>query len=414
MQRRTPRTLNFTKAGIDNLPPPESGREYHYDVKIPGLSVCVTAAGRKTFYVVRRVGGKVEYIRIGGWPDFSVENARKQAEQINGTVAKGINPNDARRAARKAVTLGSVFEDYIERPTRTKAKRPKGARTKHEYRLLYNQHLKPIWEERALESIERREIEALHNRIGADTPYAANRVLALINGIYNTALDDETIKVNPAARIMPFEEKSRARRLETDEMPKFWAALEAEPSAKVRDFILLALLTGQRRSNVLAMKWVDLNLNRKVWNMPHTKTGALEVPLSEAAVVILNRRILDRDTSGPADPLNTAHRLPSEYVLPGRHGRGHLRDPNNAWKEVKARAGLKDLRIHDLRRSLGSWQTDTGASRAIVGRLLGHSREETTAIYGRVGMQPVRESLEIATAAMMAAAKSGTREIKNT
>jgi integrase len=77
-----------------------------------------------------------------------------------------------------------------------------------------------------------------------------------------------------------------------------------------------------------------------------------------------------------------------------------------AWTRIVAAAGLGDLRIHDLRRSLGSFQTDAGASRAIVGKLLGHVREETTAIYGRLSMTPVRESLETATANIMAAAKT--------
>jgi integrase len=157
--------------------------------------------------------------------------------------------------------------------------------------------------------------------------------------------------------------------------------------------VKLALFTGQRRSNVLAMRWDDLDLDRALWTMPHTKTGQHEAPLSAAALEVLERRHADRGDS--------------EYVLPGLHGRGHLVDPMRAWKRILERAGIGNLRIHDLRRSVASWQTDLGASRAIVGKLLGHVREETTAIYGRPGLQPVRESLEAATTAILAAAKPG-------
>jgi integrase len=404
MQRRTRHQLNFTKAGIEALAAGGDRREYHYDAKIPGLAVCVSPAGGKVFYVVRRVGTGVEFIRIGGWPETTVEQARTEATRINGKIADGINPADTKRKAREQATIGSYFAEFVERPTRTKAKRPKGERTKHEYRLLFNQHL-TAWENRKLGSIDRPEIEALHNRIGESTPFAANRVLALLKGMFNSAIDDELINHNPAARIKPFEEASRSRRLHPDELPKFWKAVEDEPSEKVRDFVLLALFTGQRRSNVLAMLWRDVNLKRGVWVMPHTKTGRHEVPLSQPAIAILRRRAADKDTSGPVNPLDTTQRLPSDYVLPGRHGHGHLRDPMRAWKAICERAGIGDLRIHDLRRSLGSFQTDLGASRAVVGALLGHVREETTAIYGRIGMEPVRDSLNATTAAILAFAQ---------
>ena len=94
----------------------------------------------------------------------------------------------------------------------------------------------------------------------------------------------------------------------------------------------------------------------------------------------------------------------AEFVFPAHHGGGHVKDPMRGWKAICERAGIGDLRIHDLRRTLGSWQTKTGASRPIVGKLLGHTREETTAIYGRLDLEPVRQSAELATAAILAAA----------
>lgn len=390
MQRKAPRTLNFTKAAIDRLDVPAGARVYHYDERTPGLAVCVTPAGGKTFYVVRRIGREVERIRIGGWPEYTVDMARDEAAKINGKVADGINPNDKRRSARQAPTFQEVFDQFIELPTRTKAKREKSPKTVAGYRQQFDLYLAG-WKDRQLSSVTRADVEKLHNDLARTTgTYTANRVLALVKALFNAAIDLELFAANPAARISAFEEQSRERFLQADELPKFWAALEAEPSEKIRDFVKLALFTGQRRSNVLAMRWPDLNLDRATWTMPHTKTGRHEVPLTDEAVAILRRREKSKGES--------------EWVFPAHHNGGHLKDPMRQWRDILVRAGIKDLRIHDLRRTMGSWQTITGATRPVVGKLLGHVREETTSVYGRLNHETVRQSAATATAAMMAAA----------
>ncbi|MDX1945236.1 MAG: site-specific integrase [Pirellulaceae bacterium] len=397
MQRKAPRTLNFTKVGIDGLDPPEGSREYHYDEQVRGLAICVTPAGTKTFYVVRRIPSldgrpsKVEFCKIGPWPTYTVEMARDEAARINGKVADGINPNDKRRAARQAPTFRAVFDEFINLPTRTKAKRPKSAATVKGYRQQFELYLAP-WHTRQLSTVTRPDVEKLHNELSkAHGIYTANRVLALVKAIFNAAIDLEWFAANPAARVPAFEEQSRDRFLQADEFPKFWAALEAEPSEKIRDFVKLALFTGQRRSNVLAMKWADLNLERAVWTIPQTKTGRHDVPLTAEALDVLRRRYEARGES--------------EWVFPAHHGGGPLKDPMRQWRDILTRAGIDNLRIHDLRRTMGSWQTMTGSSRPVVGKLMGHSREETTAIYGRLDMATVRDSAATATAAMLAAAK---------
>lgn len=389
--RTQPKRFNFTKAALDKLEPPAEGRYYVYDAHTPGLCVCVTSTGAKSFYVYRKVAGKPERIRIGAWGELTCEQARDSAAKMNGKIADGLNPNDKRRSDRKAPTLGEVFAEFQELPTRTKAKRPKSAKTKHEYKLQWEAHL-ASWKDKQLSAITRNDVERLHNQIGeASGVYLANRVLALLKALFNTAIDAGYYNGNPAARLRPFEEKSRERFIQADEFPRFWAALEAEPNEKIRDFVKLALFTGQRRSNVLAMKWDDVNLDRALWTIPQTKTGRHTVPLTPEAIAVLTRRAEKKSATG--------------YVFPGRHGGGHLQDPMGAWKEILKRAGIADLRIHDLRRSLGSWQAKTGASLPIIGKTLGHTRAETTQVYSRLDYDPVLASMTTATAAMMAAAK---------
>lgn len=199
-------------------------------------------------------------------------------------------------------------------------------------------------------------------------------------------------EANPAKGIRRNPEKSRDRFLQSDELPRFFAALATEPNPVIRDYILVSLLTGARRANVLSMRWTELNLEEGVWRIPVTKNGTPQnVPLSPETIEILSGR---KDAAGAGEV----------FVFPGEGETGHLVEPKKGWLRVLEHAGLSDLRIHDLRRTLGSWQAKTGASLAIIGKSLNHKSHQTTAIYARLDLDPVRESVARATAAMLAAA----------
>lgn len=387
-QAKTSR-IRFTKDALNRIKPPVEGRTYTYDEATRGLCICTTAAGGKSFYHYAKVAGKPERIRLGGWPELTVEQARRAATSFSGKIAEGQNPAVAVRTKKKAPTLGALFDLFLELPTRTKAKRPKAATTLRNYRQVWNAYLED-WRDRKLSAITKGDIEKRHNTVGTENGhFAANRVLELIRALFNCAIDQDLYAANPAARLTRFEEESRERFLQGDELPAFWKALEEESSQKVKDFIKLALFTGQRRMNCLQMKWSDVNLERGSWAIPQTKTGRHEVPLTVEAVKVLKQRLEDRGDS--------------EYVFPGRHERGHLQDPMRQWREILKRAGIENLRLHDLRRSLGSWEAATGASLQVIGRTLGHTRPETTQIYSRLEQAPVRAAMETATAAILAA-----------
>lgn len=389
--RATAKRANLTKAAIEKLPLPDTGRIYVYDTKQPGLSLCLTAAGSRTWYLYRKIEGKPERIRLGPWPEWPATKAREEAAKQLGRIADGDNPAQLKRERNGAPTFKELFDVFIELPTRTKAKRPKSAKTIQDYRLQFGNYL-AAWHNRQLSKITRADVETLHNRIAQDSgQYAANRVLSLVKVLFNTAADLELHEGNPASRVRAFEEEQRERFLQADELPRFWKALEAETSEKVRDFFKVALFTGQRRSNIAKMRWENVDLSNGMWTLPSTKTGKHAVPLVGPAVEILAERLQTANEDCP-------------FVFPGRHGVDHLRDPTKQWREIKERAGITDLRIHDLRRSLGSWQAIGGASLQVIGKTLGHTRPETTQIYSRLSDAPVRDSMESAIAAMIAAA----------
>jgi integrase len=382
-----PTKINFTKSALDALELPAPGRRMEYwDTKTPGLQVRVTATGAKTFYVKRRAGtGNVERVKLGSYPAMTPEQARRAAADVNAQIAKGESPATKKRAARAEMTLQELFDEYMSRKA-VFNKRPDKPRD------TYRLYLAP-WAKRKLSAIKAHEVQALHAKIGREKgKVTANIVLKLLHVMFNKAIHEWRIWQgdNPAHGIKKFPEHSRDRFLQADELPRFFEALAQEPNETIRDYVLVSLLTGARKSNVLAMRWEQISFDRAEWRIPETKNGTPQtVTLSPEALEVLRNR-QNGNTAG--------------YVFPGDGKKGHLVEPKKGWARILERAGLSDLRLHDLRRTLGSWQAKTGASLAIIGKSLHHRNTSTTAIYARLDLDPVRESVNRATGAMLAAA----------
>lgn len=372
------------KAFIETLPLPRRGWAYHYDTRTRGLAIGVSHTGARSFIVYRKVSGRPERITLGRYPDLTIEHARGKAAAINAAIAHGENPADLRRVRRNEWIFRQLFDEYLERH----AKRNK--RTWEEDLAIFGRHIGQLANLK-LSSIKRTDVAAIHSAIGKSHPRTANKVLALISSIFGRATEwGLWDKPNPARGIKRFKERQRDRFIQANELPGFFQAVADEPNETIRDYVLLSLLTGARRSNVLAMRWEEVNLEQGEWRIPETKNGTPQtVTLSpEAISILLNRKAAN--TSG--------------YVFPGIGRTGHLKEPRKGWERILKRAGLRDLRIHDMRRTLGSWQAKTGASLSVIGKSLNHKNPSTTAIYARLDLGPVRESVDRATTAMLAAA----------
>jgi len=317
---------------------------------------------------------------------MTIDQARRQAADTNAAIANGESINEKKRSVRDEMTMGDLFDLYLERHAKVHKKSWKADIAQ------YDNHVNPWAGETKLSRIKKQDVQKLHVAIGKNSGiYAANRILALVHAMFARASDWGWSGTNPATGIRKFKEQARSRFLESDELPRFFKSLAEETNITLRDYFLLSILTGVRRSNLLEMRWDETNLDRAVWVIPHEKAKTKEnyhIPLVPEAVAILNQR-------------NTARS--SGWVFPSTGKTGHLVEPKNAWKRILDRAGLTDLRIHDLRRSLGSWQAATGANLSVIGKTLGHKNVSTTAIYARLNLDPVRESMETATTAMMVA-----------
>jgi integrase len=177
-----------------------------------------------------------------------------------------------------------------------------------------------------------------------------------------------------------FPEEKRDRFIQPHELPQLFEALNVEPNPYVKTALLVALLTGARGGEVLAMCWLDVDLSQAIWRIPDTKAQRPHcLPLPQPVVTLL--QALPRVHDNP-------------YVFPGRDARGHLTNISKAWIRIRMRGGLADVRIHDLRRTLGSWLAASGASLPLIGKALNHSQVSTTAIYARLSLEPVRAALD--------------------
>ena len=384
-----PEKMQFTKARIAALEPVLGKRVTVYDLEQKGLCIRMTPAGAKAFYCVRKVEGKVEWVRIGDAAAVTIEAARTRAAEIVNDIARGINPTEQKRIRKAEMTFSDLFRDWVKE-CKAKGKKSLG-NDERNYRL----HLGTLAKKK-LSDIERQHIRTLHRKIGTQSGiYQANRVLTLIRAVFNfgiKALDIPNLS-NPAIGIKANREESRDRRLHPDEMPRFFEALAAEENPDMRDYVMLSLLTGARRSNVLAMDWKEIHLERRTWTIPGSKAKAkdsIAVPLSSAALEVLQARAEANGAEG--------------WVFPSSGKTGHLVEPKKGWQRLLQRAGIEDLRIHDLRRSLASFQIDAGVSLAVIGKGLGHHSQQTTAVYARLAQDPVADAWQKGTDAILVAA----------
>lgn len=421
----------FTRKALAAVEP-IAKRTTYKDAETRGLILDVTVNGVKTFRVYRKVSGKPEKITLGRFnpdlpdsrefprgydplkaleaaPELNVKMARRLAEAVNVQLDSGMNPAEAKRVARGEMTLGQLFKRYIEDYAK-----PQGIKTIRGTTETYERYLGQLadlpvkkhgvkrskppfsvnWEHRKLSTITQEEVRRLHLAIGKERAGAtANRVVELLSRLYNKASDwGEFAGKPPTDGQDSFKEVKRDRFIVQGEMPVFWSALEADPSQDFKDFVILSLLAGARKSNNLGMRWDQIDMDAREWRVPDSKNGEpLRVVLVPEAMDVLERR---------------RKACSSDWVFPSATSEsGHVESMKHRWTGLRKRAGLSSLWMHDLRRSLGSWQARTGASMVIIGKSLGHKSQQATAIYARLDTDPVRESVERATKAMFAAVK---------
>lgn len=244
---------------------------------------------------------------------------------------------------------------------------------------LLARYILPPFGDRLIHEISKAELVSFHASMCA-TPYAANRALQLLNVMYKFAQDwgfYPELRKLPTRGIKYFQEKPRDRFLSEEELDRLGRAINSVRSAHLRALLWLYLLTGLRKTELLAVRWKDIDFKSRELTIPETKNGRKHfVPLSRPAIALFN--------SIPRR---------SEFVFPGRKPGTHLTRFERCWNRVRKAANLQDVRIHDLRRTVGSWLAQSGRPLRLIADVLNHKDMKSTLIYAHFAQFHVRDAL---------------------
>lgn len=350
----------INRRNIDLLKPAQA-QTWLYDTDLRGFLVLCQPSGRKS-YVVRykTPNGAWRKMTLGTTAVLDPDEARELARDALSAASRGEDPTRDRTAP--------TVKDLAARFMAEHAARLKPG-TARNYRILWDKHILPRIGSRRVADVKRGDIAQLHDAM-RDTPHNANRALEVIAKAMTLAevWGIREQGTNPCEHVTAFTEQHRQRTLTDAELRRLWSALdtiEAEgqevPAAQA---IRLLLLTGCRKSEWLGARWDWIDWPRGLLQLPDTKTGARDVHLPAEAITIL--RALPRS---------------SVYILPGRTG-GPIGGLVRIWSRIRAAAGIPaDVRLHDLRHTVGSLGDRAGLTKRQIADLLGHRQMSTTDRY---------------------------------
>lgn len=412
-----------------------------------------------SFYLVKRQAGRVLWVRLGAFPGMSVELARRQAQgEALPQILSGENPNTAKRELRDAPSLADVWGLFTERHADTL--RPS---TLRRYEDSWRLHIKPAFGNHLLADVSHLDVERWQASTGKKAgKYAANRAQALLRTLYRRATAWGFHGESPCVGVKMYAEVPRERVLSADEVRRILASVTEEIPV-LRDALRLLFLTGARKSNVAQARWDQISLETATWTIPAAVAKgnrAIGIPLVPAALELLRER---KDQAAPGSPWvfpsprkegapvselhpawervcrraelyhlaemlaidqetdvaaaiagarATVARIRAEAL--GRHLRERVDALVTTLATYRERAAKAELdpqsariqaRLHDVRRTVGSFLAMNGVPLLTIAKLLGHANTATTQrAYAFLGIEALRGPLDQATSGMVSSA----------
>lgn len=372
---------SFTVRWIDSVNLPEKAQIDYFDERTSGLGLRVSAAGRKSWFVMYRHAGRLRRYTLGTYPVLGLSNARDKARELLHEAAMGNDPATEKQVNRGAPTFGEVATQYIELYAKA------NKRSWKEDQRILDFDLLPKWKNVKAHEIKRRDIISLLDKIVQRAPIQANRTLALLRKMFNWAISRDLIEVNPCAAVkMPAKENRKDRVLSDEEILIFWNGLTtASMSELTRLCLKLQLVTAQRKGEIIIAEWSEFDLKNGWWTIPNEKAKnklSHRVPMSPLALQLLEQIKL---LSGG-----------SRWLFPSSKGDKPVLHTSidHALHKNEAKFGIPPFTPHDLRRTAASHMTGMGVSRLTVSKILNHIESGITAVYDRHSYdQEKREAL---------------------
>lgn len=401
MSQKAMNTARITKRTVDQLQP--SDRElYIWDTEVRGLGVRCYPSGKKMYVLKTRHGRTQRLITLGqhGSP-HTPESARKAALHHLALRAKGEDPAKEREKRKAAKTVKELGERFLKEHVARKC-RPS---TQYEYKRSVEKFINPALGSLSIGDVTTADVARFHYKL-RDIPYQANRTIEVLSKMMGLAekWHHRPPNTNPCKGLEKYPEEKRERFLTKQELDHLHEVLnDAEAkSTENRYFIAairLLLMTGARLREITTLKWSYIDLETGKLNLPISKTGKKTIPLSDKATDYLREMLRDgmRVDENP-------------YVIVGAKPGRHFVEMQSPWRRIRKKAGLEDVRIHDLRHSFASFAINDGIHLQMVGKLLGHTQAQTTMRYAHLSDDTMKQAANRVSAFMDAPAKPAANE----
>nr|WP_281720814.1 site-specific integrase [Nitrosomonas nitrosa] len=378
---------------IDATTAPKEGELRIWDTDVRGFALRITPSGRKSYCLKYRYQGRQRWLTIGehGSP-WTPDTARTQAKEALYQATHGEDPQASKIETRlKSGTIKELFERYfVEGRVDKPLKRESSWKVDH---YNYKRHIEPLLGKRIARELTLSDLSQFQAQVAAGKTSlnvktkkqgraivkggtgAAARSMRTLSAMTSWAVRHEILDQNLCRKIQKYRDQMRERALTEEEATRLWTMIAEAQKALVitkdfADIFRLIMLTGARRTEIVAVRWSEVDLDRARLVLPpvRTKMGAL----NRSRVIALSQ---------PALEILQAVKRRGEHVFPSSVGDQPLVGVNRAWEKVRVLAGIPDVRLHDLRHSFATFAVESGAPLYHVGRALGHSKTSTTERY---------------------------------
>jgi len=392
--------VKLTKRYIDAQTPDPEKERWIWDSEVRGLFLRIYQSGEKRFAMKFRIGRQQKVFTIGtvGSP-WTIETAREHAKEQLRDAALGVDPQKRKAAARAEPTVSELIERYLKEGPADKPN--KRAATWEQDRSSLHSHIRPLLGSRIAAHLKPSDLAKAQSEIAAGKTAVsalsgkkrgrlnitggkttASRCTIIFQAMMAWAVKRKILVAHPTLGVVRYKTEKRERFISVDEVQKIFEATERlEKRGEVRSefglIIRLLILTGARRGEIQGLQWREVDIDRRSIVLPdaRSKTGARRIPLSDAAIEVLEGIKRKGDFVFPANRANAAS--------------GHTVGLPRAWRAIREEAGLDDLRIHDLRHSFASFAAEAGASLQLIGKALGHTQMRTTERYAHLRDDPL-------------------------
>jgi integrase len=371
---------HLTADSADRLPYVPSGAGWcmYWHHKLAGFGLRVTEGGARSYVVRYRLrGSRAQKIRtLGATTVLKFGEALDRAREVLREAERGVDWFDRVKLERSS-TMGEVWRYYAEQHLEGDV----SSGSKANALALWRLHSERQFNACPLADLSAEKARDWHRKISRRQPYNANRAMQNLRAAWNYGVKYGRVPrgiENPFASITLNAEHPRQTILEPHRYPAFAKAVDALPDPHARGYVWMLFYTGCRRTELLKLEWTDVDIEPKRGKQPRLGTITLRyVKGGEPRTVALSEPAIDLLEALPRIDGNP-------HVFAGAVDGTHL-DPKEHWHTVRNAAALKNLRLHDLRRTFGSWLGASGVSTKLIGTMLGHKTEITSRVYVQLG-----------------------------